>query len=260
MPICFVIQPFDRGRYDKRFEDVFRPAIEQAGLEPYRVDQDPLVEIPIEAIEEGIRNAAICLVDISTDNPNVWYELGYAYAAGKAVIMLCSDERIERRYPFDIQHRTVVEYKTESPRDFNELIGRIKERIQALMKKGERLRELAESDPIAHREGLSQAELAVLAALAGEALMPETKTSIYSLKHDVERAGFTSLGFGLGLRRLIKKGLVESTEGYDEQENYSYPAAMLTLAGWDWIEGNESMFSLKKAGQINEEFSDEAPF
>jgi hypothetical protein len=68
------------------------------------------------------------------------------------------------------------------------------------------------------------------------------------------------LGFGLGLRRLIKKGLVESTEGYDEQENYSYPATMLTLAGWDWIEGNESMFSLKKAGQINEEFSDEAPF
>ena len=85
MGTCFVIQPFDRGKFDKRFEDTFRPAIEEAGLEAYRVDQDPNVEIPIEAIEEGIRNAAVCLADITTDNPNVWYELGYAFAAGKAV-------------------------------------------------------------------------------------------------------------------------------------------------------------------------------
>lgn len=33
MPICFVIQPFDSGRFDKRFDDVYKPAIEAAGLE-----------------------------------------------------------------------------------------------------------------------------------------------------------------------------------------------------------------------------------
>ena len=37
---CFVIQPFDGGqRYDKRYEDVFEPAIRDAGLEPYRMDR-----------------------------------------------------------------------------------------------------------------------------------------------------------------------------------------------------------------------------
>jgi hypothetical protein len=35
MPYCFVIQPFDGGRFDKRFTDVFKPAIEAAGLDPY---------------------------------------------------------------------------------------------------------------------------------------------------------------------------------------------------------------------------------
>ena len=58
MQTCFIIQPFDKGKFDKRFEDTFRPAIEEAGLEAYRVDQDPNVEIPIEAIEEGIRDAS----------------------------------------------------------------------------------------------------------------------------------------------------------------------------------------------------------
>lgn len=260
MPICFVIQPFDRGKFDKRFEDTFRPAIEAAGLEPYRVDKDPKVEIPIEAIEEGIRDAAICLADITTDNPNVWYELGYAFAADKAVIMVCSDERKEGRYPFDIQHRTVVGYKTESSGDFERLKGEVTARIQALMKKGERLRELAESDPVAPREGLSQPELVVLATLAGDAVFPDSSTAIYSLKHDVERAGFTSLGFGLGLRRLLRKGLIESTEGYDEHQGEPYPAARLTQHGWDWIEANERMFSLKKGASPKDDFADEIPF
>jgi hypothetical protein len=34
MAICFVIQPFDSGKYDKRFHDVYKPAIEAAGLRP----------------------------------------------------------------------------------------------------------------------------------------------------------------------------------------------------------------------------------
>lgn len=260
MQTCFVIQPFDKGKFDKRFQDTFRPAIEEAGLKAYRVDQDPNVEIPIEAIEDGIRGAAICLADITTDNPNVWYELGYAFAAGKAVIMVCSDERKQGRYPFDIQHRTVVGYKSESSSDFEQLKVEIKSRIDALMKKGERLREIAESDPISPREGLSQPELAVLATLAGDAVLPDSSTSFFSLKSDVERAGFTSIGFGLGLRRLLKKSLIESIEEYDEQDNYSYEAARLTQDGWNWIEQNEDMFSLKKGSSPNNDFDDDIPF
>lgn len=81
---CFVIQPFDNGgRFDKRYKDVFDPAIREAGLEPYRVDNDPSVSVPIEDIQDGIRKATACLVDITLDNPNVWFELGYALASDK---------------------------------------------------------------------------------------------------------------------------------------------------------------------------------
>jgi hypothetical protein len=110
MATCFVIQPFDSGKFDKRFEDIYRPAIEAAGLEAYRVDKDPSVSVPIDAIEEGIRQAAVCLADITADNPNVWYELGYAFAAKRPVVMVCSEERTGKKYPFDIQHRSIIAY------------------------------------------------------------------------------------------------------------------------------------------------------
>lgn len=58
-------------------------AIETRGLIAYRADHDASVEVPIDAIEEGIRGAAICLADTTTDNPNVWYKLGFAFATGR---------------------------------------------------------------------------------------------------------------------------------------------------------------------------------
>ena len=82
MTRCFVIQPFDSGKFDKRYDDVYAPAIVDAGIEPYRVDKDPGVDVPIDAIEQGIRDSLVCLADITTDNPNVWYELGFPLRPG----------------------------------------------------------------------------------------------------------------------------------------------------------------------------------
>lgn len=64
---CFVIQPFDNEKFDKRYHDIFKPAIEATGLSSYRVDEDESVEIPIDTIEEKIKSASICLADITLD-------------------------------------------------------------------------------------------------------------------------------------------------------------------------------------------------
>ena len=111
MSTCFVIQPFDNGgKFDKRYRDVLEPAIREAGLEPYRVDVDPSVSVPIDAIQNGIRRAAVCLADITLDNPNVWFELGYALASDKQMCLVCSEERTSK-YPFDVQHRSIIKYR-----------------------------------------------------------------------------------------------------------------------------------------------------
>lgn len=186
MPVCFVIQPFDFGKFDKRYADVYQPAIKAAGLEPYRVDRDPGVEVPIEAIEEGIRAATVCLADITTDNPNVWYELGFAFAVGRPVVMVCSKERPDK-FPFDIQHRAIIPYRADSTSDFETLKNAVTERIKALLAKGATLKQIEEKEQVVNIEGLSQPELFVLAEIAGSIFMPHSGVAVYSGKNEVER-------------------------------------------------------------------------
>ena len=54
MEKCFVIQPFDNDKFDKRFVDIFEPAIIKAEFEAYRIDKDLSVRIPIDDIEKEI--------------------------------------------------------------------------------------------------------------------------------------------------------------------------------------------------------------
>src|SRR2546422_5567219 len=174
MSTCFVIQPFDKGKFDKRYDDVFKPAIEKAGLEPYRVDRDPKVSIPIDEIENNIRNAAVCLADITTDNPNVWFELGFAIASKKDVVLVCSDER-ETKCPFDVHHRSIIKYSSESPRDFKSLEETATQRIQALLQKERGIEAIATIEtPLKPTEGLSAHEIVALAVVMQNRLAPHS--------------------------------------------------------------------------------------
>lgn len=245
MPRCFVIQPFDGGTFDKRFDDVFKPAIQAASLEPYRVDQDPAASVPIDAIEDGIASAAACFAEITTDNPNVWYELGFAFALGKPVVMACSDERSGGKFPFDIQHRTITTYKVDSPQDFDALKVRITDRLIAVLKKQDALKSISADNRLSTIEGLSQSELIVLAAAAGNCLDPDDSISAYSVRNDVEQSGFTPVAFSIGMRRLTTKGLISVSTDSDWNGNES-SVLTITPSGWSWIEENEDKFVLKE--------------
>jgi hypothetical protein len=247
MSTCFVIQPFDGAKFDKRFLDVYKPAIEQAGLEAYRVDADPGVLIPIESIEKGIRQATICLADISTDNPNVWYELGFAFAAKRSVVMVCSDERVGRKYPFDIQHRSIIPYQADSPSDFEKLKSNLTTKLKALLQQENVLEEIANAAPVSEFHGLSQPEILILAVIAGEAYLPSLSASVSSVKRGAERAGLTGMGFNVAVRRLLQKRLIGETELWDEHSNEGYPGMSITESGWVWIDQNEKQFVLLKS-------------
>lgn len=244
MPVCFVIQPFDGAKFDKRFTDVFAPAIEAAKMEPYRVDRDPGVDVAIDAIEEGIRNADACLADITTDNPNVWYELGFASAIGKLLVMVCSDERKGKKYPFDIQHRTILPYSVDSTSDFEGLKRRITERLLALLAKRATLDQIGSDRTLSNVEGLSQPELIVLAAAAGNAFAPSDSAITSSVRNDVLGSGFTLLAFALGMKRLVGKGLIRHDFERDE-DGESWSVIVVTDCGWSWIDKNEDKFVLR---------------
>ena len=250
MATCFVIQPFDKGRFDKRYEQVFVPAIKAAGLEPYRVDKDLASSVPIDSIEKGIQDAAVCLADITTDNPNVWYELGYAYASGTPVVMVCAALREGKQYPFDIQHRAVTSYHSDAPDDFAALGKTITERLRAELKKGSTIRKLASSESVvAPVDGLSPNEMSILALLGGSVLTPNDSQSLWSLQQEAEKAGMTKLGCNLAIRKLSTKAFVEARTAED-QNGYPYDAVAIADAGWNWIEFNEERFQLRKRQEV----------
>jgi hypothetical protein len=243
MATCFVIQPFDSGKFDKRFRDIYEPAIEAAGLKAYRVDLDPGVMVPIESIENGIRQALICLADITADNPNVWYELGYAFASEKPVVMVCSEERTGKKYPFDIQHRSIIPYSADSPSDFDKLRESLTLKITAILEQDAVLDKIAEADPVLPIHGLSQAEILVLAIIVGEAYLPDRTATVDNIKRSAERAGITSMGINVAVRRLLKKNLIRE-ELLRDDDGEAYPGLAVSESGWQWIEANDGQFVL----------------
>lgn len=243
MPRCFVIQPFDGGIFDKRYNDVFEPAIKDAGLEPYRVDRDPAVSIPILDIEKGIQDSEICLAEITSDNPNVWFELGYAIAVQKEVVLICSDER-KTKFPFDVQHRSIIKYTTESASDFVNLKISITNRIVALLKKEKQISSLASSSPLNETEGLSTHEIVALATVMQNQFSPTDTVAAYQIKGDMNKAGFTDIAVSISLRSLSRKNMVASDMTSDFNGN-EYAAYRVIEKGEDWLFKNQDKLVLQ---------------
>ncbi len=253
MSTCFVMQPFDGGVFDNRYEDVLAPAIREAGMEPYRVDRDPKVSIPIQEIEAGIREARLCLADITADNPNVWFELGFAIASLKEVVLICSDER-QSRFPFDIQHRTVIRYATGAPRDFEVLKGSLTARIRALLEKAETLSAASDISAVNKFEGLDQHEVVALAAIGENIEASDDAAVVYQIRRDMEQYGFTRLATTIALKTLCDKDLIHARQ-YHDQDGDPVTAYSLTGDGWDWILNNKAQFVLRR-----EKKSEDIPF
>lgn len=260
MSKCFVIQPFDGGKFDKRFADLYKPAIEAAGMTPYRVDEDPTVQVPIDSIEQGIRHAPVCFAEITLDKPNVWYELGYAFAARRPVVMVCSDERAGDKYPFDIQHRNILRYSNESQSDFTKFTGQLTERLKAALNRDESIEMMAAREITTPVQGLSQNEIRVLAVIAGGTSMPGSPLIVWRAKEDAERAGVTNMGFNLAIRKLSANGHVAIRDEYDDEREEKYSLLTVSEIGWSWIEKNESKFVLSRLEKRLEDSDDNIPF
>lgn len=235
---CFIIQPFE-GVYNKRFEDTYRPAIEKTGLGAYRVDKDSSVRNIIGEIEKKIKGSELCFADISEDKPNVWYELGYASAIGKDVVMVCDNEKREK-LPFDINQRSVIFYDAGAPSDFSKLEAQIAEKIEAYNKTRKNINTLTET-PISGARGFAPYELALLAFLVAEM----DGASLNILTQRMANAGFNDVATSLGLKLLIRKRFVLVQES-EEYKGYPYKEYSLTDEGEDFVLNNTHLFDTKQ--------------
>lgn len=98
-PICFVIMQFTE-QFDILYTDVIRPVCEAHGYKVIRGDDFYTTGQIMDDIVRSIRTASLIIADVTPDNANVFYEVGFAHAINKPTILL-SDKKRER-LPFDI--------------------------------------------------------------------------------------------------------------------------------------------------------------
>jgi hypothetical protein len=123
---CFVMQPFAPPHGDY-YEKIFKPAIEKTGLLPVRADAELFgTGKIIDQVWRGINGAKVLVAELTTRNPNVFYELGLAHALNKPVVLISSNEP---DVPFDLQHIRVIYYDVTDPFWGNKLIEKVAENI-----------------------------------------------------------------------------------------------------------------------------------
>jgi DNA-binding PadR family transcriptional regulator/nucleoside 2-deoxyribosyltransferase len=237
---AFVIQQFDGGKFDRRFNETIRPGITKGGAVPQRADQILGLQPIIQKIENAIQNADICIAEVSTDNPNVWLELGYALALDRPTIILC-DKGMRDRLPFDVQHRPVIFYSTESKSGYDDLESRISTEVKHAIETSN----AEEKQPVisigAKDTGeLKGYEVSILAALLTAWSSSPNGNTQWEIQKTLGKTSYSETQIAIGLSRLNTRGYVEQ-EKFEDRDGNDYFSYRITPDGIKWIHQNEAI-------------------
>ncbi|WP_117221724.1 hypothetical protein [Staphylococcus aureus] len=128
---CFIACPIGtddskvRRNSDFLLQSIIKPALES----DFEIQRSDLISSSNKITDEiigGLTNSELVIVDLSTHNPNVFYELGYRHALERPTItMINKDENI----PFDVSaYRTI--YYSELYADVVNAKDQLKETIK----------------------------------------------------------------------------------------------------------------------------------
>lgn len=142
-PYCFVLMPFGRkpdesGRvveFDSVYEQVIKPAIEDAELEPIRADEEIIGGIIHKPMFERLMMCNYAVADLTTANANVFYELGIRH--GVRPYSTVSIAGSGMRLPFDVAPLRAILYEIDNvgqPANAVKVRKQLTERLKACRK------------------------------------------------------------------------------------------------------------------------------
>jgi len=121
----FVIMPFKKS-LNKRYEAIKR-AVEEAGMHAERVDKQFFLREGItNRIIRQIESADVLVADLSSGNPNVMYEVGWAHSKNQLCIPLTNEPT---KIPFDLKDRRHVVF--DSSKDLKKKLAKELEALKA---------------------------------------------------------------------------------------------------------------------------------
>lgn len=130
---CFIIMPFGKKEeigksidFDKVYTYIIKKALEQVKefeINCIRSDEISKAGSIHADMMEHILNDEIAIVDLTTSNPNVFYELGVRHALRKSVTVLIRNKGTV--IPFNISGFRVIDYNLEDSKNAEEARNQI---------------------------------------------------------------------------------------------------------------------------------------
>lgn len=113
---CFIIMPiadqegYDKGHFNKVYEDLFKVACNKSGFKAVRADEVKQTNLIHLDILQKLIESPMAICDLSNRNPNVLFELGLRQAFDKPTVLVqeCETPKI-----FDISPLRYTEYRKE---------------------------------------------------------------------------------------------------------------------------------------------------
>ncbi len=116
-PHAFVVMPFGKKQspggimdFNAIYYDLIKPALEEAGFEPFRADEETVSGDILTDMFQELLLADLVLVDMSIDNANVFYELGVRHAFRRRGVVHIQSGRAYM--PFDVFNVRTIPYNT----------------------------------------------------------------------------------------------------------------------------------------------------
>lgn len=98
-PVCFVVMQFT-DEFNVLYSEVIKPTCEEFKYKVVRADDFYTSGLIVEDIIRSIRESTLVIADVTPNNANVFYEVGFAHGIGKPTILL--SDRKREKLPFDI--------------------------------------------------------------------------------------------------------------------------------------------------------------
>ena len=116
--------------YAKEFNNVYyfgiKGPVEQRKRKSERVDQEKFTGDIVKRVKERIKSSELVIADITGNNPNVFFEIGYAAGIGKEIVLISQKQEI----PFDLRTERQITY---DPQELILLVNQLGELLDAIL-------------------------------------------------------------------------------------------------------------------------------
>jgi hypothetical protein len=120
---AFVAMPFALP-FEDRFHFGIAPALRERGMLCERMDELSFTGDVVSMMRQRIESAQLVVADVTAANPNVYLEIGYAWACRRPTVILCeagSEPLFDVRGHRHLKYQTILELKEKLTKELGEL-------------------------------------------------------------------------------------------------------------------------------------------